>query len=451
MDENNLADDATDKNTYQHLRQQAEEAGASDRHKSSRRLRTPIDTNQDVWAMPIEDINVANPELFKHNLQTEYFTRLRAEAPVHYCSDSQYGPYWSISGYRDIIKIEKDIKTFSSSFEYGGVTLMGTARTARQLPMFIQMDPPDHDGQRQALQPKFAMRSLAEIEALIRQRVCMILDGLPVNEEFNWVEHVSIELTARMLATLLDVPQEDRKLLIHWSDAFGGPDNPEVVPDYGSYLKALAEAGDYFWKLWQDRSKSGGTNDLIAMLAKGEHTKNMDANTFLGNMVLLIVGGSDTTRNSISGSVLALNKFPVEYDKLLQNKALISSMVPEIIRWQTPLAHMRRTATRNVSFGGENIRKGEKVVVWYISGNRDESVIQAPDEFIIDRPRPREHLSFGFGVHRCLGNRLAEMQLRVLWEEITNRNWRIEVCGDPIRVSSCFLRGYHELPVRISA
>jgi cytochrome P450 len=177
----------------------------------------------------------------------------------------------------------------------------------------------------------------------------------------------------------------------------------------------------------------------------------MTPENYLGNVLLLIVGGNDTTRNSMTGGVLALDRNPKEREKLYANPGLIDSMVPEIIRWQTPLAHMCRTAIADAEVGGKTIRKGDKVVMWYISGNRDETAIDRPDDFIIDRERPRQHLSFGFGVHRCVGNRLAEMQLKILWEEIMQRFSRIEVMEEPVRVRSNFVRGYASLPVRIHA
>jgi cytochrome P450 len=172
---------------------------------------------------------------------------------------------------------------------------------------------------------------------------------------------------------------------------------------------------------------------------------------YLGNLILLIVGGNDTTRNSLTGGVLALNQFPAEFDKLKANHDLINSMVPEIIRWQTPLAHMRRIALEDTILNGQKIKKGDKVVMWYISGNRDEDAIEQPNDFIIDREKPRHHLSFGFGIHRCMGNRLGEMQLRVAWEEILKRFDRVEVVGEPKRVISAFVKGYTELPVILHA
>jgi cytochrome P450 len=186
------------------------------------------------------------------------------------------------------------------------------------------------------------------------------------------------------------------------------------------------------------------------MMAHHDATRAMDHDNLLGNIILLIVGGNDTTRNSMTGSVLALNENPDQFAKLRANPALIDTLVPEVIRWQTPLAHMRRTALEDSELGGKAIEKGDRVVMWYVSGNRDEEVIERPDEFIIDRKRPKIHLSFGFGIHRCVGMRLAELQLRIVWEEMLTRFANIEVVGDPKRVYSSFVKGYEALPVRLS-
>ena len=203
----------------------------------------------------------------------------------------------------------------------------------------------------------------------------------------------------------------------------------------------------YFTRLWNERVGQEPGNDLISMLAHGEATRNMPQEEYLGNVLLLIVGGNDTTRNSISGGVLALNENPAEYDKLRADHSLIRNMVSEIIRWQTPLAYMRRTALMDTELGGKHIKQGDKVVMWYASGNRDEDSIERANEFLIDRPNARQHLSFGFGLHRCMGNRLAEMQLTIVWEEIMKRFHKVEVVGEPERVYSSFVKGYTKLPV----
>jgi cytochrome P450 len=278
-----------------------------------------------------------------------------------------------------------------------------------------------------------------------------VLDSLPRNETFNFVDLVSIELTTQMLATLFDFPFEERRKLTRWSDVSTALPKSGVVESAEQRRAEMDECAAYFTRLWNERVNAEPRNDLISMMAHNDATRYMDGDNLMGNIVLLIVGGNDTTRNTMSGSVLALNEHPEQYQKLRDNPALIDTMVPEVIRWQTPLAHMRRTALVDTELGGKKIRKGDRVVMWYVSGNRDEEVIERPNEFIIDRARPRIHLSFGFGIHRCVGMRLAELQLRIVWEEILKRFERIEVVGEPKRVYSSFVRGIESLPVRIPA
>ena len=399
-----------------------------------------------AWSMPIEDINVADPELFRSNTFWPYFERLRKEDPVHYCKEHEFGPYWSVTKYNDIMFVDTNHALFSSE---PSITI-ADPKDDFQLPMFIAMDPPKHDLQRKVVSPIVSPGNLAKLEATIRERVNTIFDGLPVGETFDWVDKVSVELTTQMLATLFDFPWEDRRKLTYWSDiTTAGPASPLFVSEEHRRAQ-LMDCAQYFMGLWNQRvNLTEPGNDLISMLAHGESTRNMSQMEFLGNLVLLIVGGNDTTRNSITGGLLALNENPAEYDKLRADHSLIPNMVSEIIRWQTPLAHMRRNATQDVELGGKQIKKGDKVIMWYVSGNRDEEVIENADKFIIDRPRARQHLSFGFGIHRCVGNRLAEMQLKIVWEEILKRWDRIEVMGEPERIPSSFVKGYATLPVRI--
>jgi cytochrome P450 len=397
--------------------------------------------------IPLDAIDVSRPELFRSNTMWAYFERLRRENPVHYCAHSMYGPYWSVTKYRDIMEVETHHKIFSSE---GGITLRDAPEDF-QLPMFIAMDPPRHDAQRKVVNPIVAPDNLARLEGTIRERAGWILDTLPIGETINWVDRVSIELTTQMLATLFDFPWDDRRKLTRWSDVATAVPGAGIVESEEERRTELLECADYFTRLWNERVNVAPGNDLISMLAHGEATRNMDRMEFLGNLILLIVGGNDTTRNSISGGVLALNETPAEYEKLRANPSLIASMVPEIVRWQTPLAYMRRTALADAQLGGKTIRKGDKIAMWYVSGNRDPEAIENPDAFIIDRPRPRQHLSFGFGIHRCVGNRLAEMQLRIVWEEILKRFSFVEVVGEPVRVFSSFVKGYSELPVRLHA
>jgi cytochrome P450 len=405
---------------------------------------------REVWSMPIDQIDPSRSELFETGAHFEYFRRLRREDPVHYTADSAFGPYWSITKFNDIVAVDTNHQVFSSNRDIA----IGDQRDDFAPPMFITMDPPKHDVQRKIATPAVAPSRLAELEAVIRERAGKILDELPRGETFNWVELVSKELTTQMLATLFDFPWEDRHLLPFWSDTSTTSEITGVTgADEAARERILRECLAYFSRLWQERAAAPPKFDFISLLAHGAETKDMINNPMelLGNLMLLIVGGNDTTRNSISGGLLALNQFPEQFAKVKADRSLIPSMVSEIIRWQSPIAHMRRTALSDIEFGGKQIKKGDKVVMWYVSGNRDDEVIDRADEFIIDRERARHHVAFGFGIHRCMGNRMAELQLRVLWEEILNRFDKVEVVGEPVRVMSNFIQGIAELPVRLPA
>jgi cytochrome P450 len=399
--------------------------------------------------LPLEEFNPGDPDLFRTNSFWPYFARLRREDPVHWCRDSEFGPYWSVTRYADIMAVDTNHQVFSSEAALGGITIRD-ARPDLRRPSFIAMDPPKHDVQRKTVSPIVSPANLQNMEPIIRARAAKILDALPVNETFDWVDRVSIELTTQMLATLFDFPFEERRKLTRWSDVATTLPMPGGLVETEEERQAeLMECLAYFTRLWNERVNEPPRGDLVSMMAHGEATKNMTPEEYLGNIILLIVGGNDTTRNSITGGLLALNQNPAEYDKLRADPGLIVSMVPEIIRWQTPLAHMRRTAVADIELAGKTIRKGDKVVMWYVSGNRDETAIEEPERFIIDRERPRQHLSFGFGIHRCVGNRLAEMQLRIVWEEVLKRFPKIEVVEEPRRVRSSFVKGYEEMLVRI--
>jgi cytochrome P450 len=412
----------------------------------------PTAHQHDAWHTPIEQIDVSRAELYASDSHGPWFARLRRDDPVHYCASSSTGPYWSITRFQDIKFVDTHHDVFSS--EVGGISIADQdAEPEFRIDNFIAMDPPRHDQQRKTVAPSVAPTNLANLEGIIRERVIDILDNLPVGETFNWVDKVSIELTARMLATLFDFPYEERRKLVYWSDVTTS--SPQIMGEAGmpaaQRAAELSECVAAFTRLWQERAAQPPRSDLISMLAHGESTRDMPSRPaeFLGNILLLIVGGNDTTRNSISGGVLGLNRFPEQYARLRAHPELVPNMVAEMIRWQTPVLHMRRTATADVTLGGKTIRKGEKVVMWYISGNRDESVFDDADRLIIDRPNARQHVAFGYGIHRCMGNRLAEMQLRVLWEEIPQRFHTVELVGEPRRLPNNFIRGIADLPVRL--
>ena len=406
-----------------------------------------------AYGTALEDLDVSDPHLWPEQKMWPIFERLRNEDPLHYCREGwtsperpadmePIGPYWSVTRYEDIMAIDTDHHRFSSE---PAIVLPDPAEDF-PLPMFIAMDQPKHDIQRKTVAPIVASNSLSQVSTLIRERTRFVLDGLPIDEPFNWVDKVSIELTTMMLATLFDFPFEDRRKLTRWSDVTTAGPETGIVESEEQRRAELMECAAYFMDLWQQRIGGEG-HDLITMLANGENTRNMDPAEYLGNLLLLIVGGNDTTRNSMSGSVYSSHLFPDEWNKVRADRDLIPNTVAEVIRWQTPLAYMRRTALEDVEMHGKTIRAGDKVAMWYVSGNRDERKFENPNALIVDRPNARNHVSFGFGIHRCFGNRLAEMQLQILWEEMLSRFSRIEVVEEPSRNISSFVKGYTHMDV----
>ena len=406
-----------------------------------------------AYDVPIEEVNPLNAHLFLEDRWQEHFARLRAEDPVHFNELETSGRYWSITKYDDVRTVDGDWETYSSA---SGITLGLSVEKMRgevlpqQLTPFIAMDPPTHTEQRKTVRGVSAPSNLRNIEPMIRERTAALLDSLPEDEAFDWVDTVSIELTTLMLATLFDFPMEDRRKLTRWSDiVFAIPGPGGVVETQQQKIDELFECVAYFEKLWDERRGQAGF-DLVTMLANGEHTKDMSAFEHLGNLLLLIVGGNDTTRNTMTGSVYGLHKFPENFEKLKADPSLVEKFVPEVIRWQTPLAYMRRTATKDTVLNGKEIKKDDQLLMWYISANMDEDVFDNPEVLDIDRENADRQLSFGYGIHFCMGSRVAELQLRVLWEEMLKRFETIEVLAEPERVFSSFVHGYASMPVKVT-
>jgi cytochrome P450 len=405
----------------------------------------------EAYATPLDQFHVADSRLFRSDTLWPWFERLRAEDPVHYTAESEFGPYWSVTKHRDIIAVDSNHAVFSSCSTNGGIAI-DDGYGPQEQSNFIALDPPMHDEQRKVVAPMFTSASINALEPIIRERAAKILDELPRGEEFDFVDKVAIELTSQMLATLMDFPFDERRKLTRCSDLILAQPEPGGIVDSEEQRQVeLFQILTPFTAMWDERRAAPPRDDILSMLAHGEATYRDDPQAYMGNIILMIVAGSDTTRHSITGGLLALNQNPDQYAKLRANPALIESLVPEVVRWQSPVAHMRRTALEDAEIGDKRIKKGDKVVMWYVSGNRDGDVIPDPDRFIIDRERPRTHVGFGFGIHRCVGNRLAEMQLRVMWEEVLERFPFIEVTGEPRRMNSNFVKGYEAMPVRIAA
>ncbi|WP_145120608.1 cytochrome P450 [Sphingomonas panaciterrae] len=403
-------------------------------------------------AETVDPFDVSRPELYRDDTWRAPFAKLRAEAPVHYVPDSEFGAYWSVSTYKPIVEVESLPDLYSS--EAGGITIANFDAddpNAVRMPMFIARDRPVHTAQRRTVAPAFTPSEMTRMAADIRHRTEEVLDRLPWGEGFDWVDTVSIELTTGMLAILFDFPWEDRRKLTFWSDWAG---DIEIIKNdelRQQRLMHMYECGSYFRRLWNERVDKPLQPDLISMMIHSDAMREMDDNEFIGNLILLIVGGNDTTRNTMSGLAYGLDKYPDQRAKLEADPSLIPNAVSELIRWQTPLAHMRRTATRDTELMGQQIKAGDKLALWYISGNRDESVFgEDADALVVDRPNARRHLAFGHGIHRCVGARLAELQIGILLEEMAKRRMRVNVTGAPERVSACFVHGYRRLPVELS-
>ncbi|MDQ0349644.1 cytochrome P450 [Ancylobacter vacuolatus] len=403
----------------------------------------------DLLHLPIDAIDVAQPELFRQGLAPRYFERLRREAPVHYCANGLFGAYWSITQHRDIEAIELDSETFSSDHLNGGITITSSPADPQFFPSFIAMDPPRHGEQRKVVAPAFAPDRRRFLADQLRLWSEEILDQLPTGETFDWVDRVSIELTARTLALLLGYPQERCRDLIRWSEAMVALPGSPAFPTLADKMRVMQECFAAFDAIWEERLKDPSGDDLISRLASGAQTRGMSRAELHGTLLLLIAGGNESSRSAITASIVAFDRFPEELTKLRKRPELISGLTPEILRWQTPIAHMRRTAMRDVTLGDRTIRKGDKVVLWYLSGNRDEGVFERAERFDLGRPNARRHLSFGAGIHRCVGARVADLQIKILWEELLKRFERIEVCHPPVRSASTFIHGYTELVVKI--
>lgn len=410
-------------------------------------------TTLDRTISTIDPIDVTRPELFAEDRWQEPFRKLRAEAPIQYVPGSKFGPYWSVTTYKPIVHIESLPKIFSSSWQRGGITLAIEPNSARpderRLPQFISMDPPQHASQRRTVAPSFGPSEVAAMKVEAQARTGALLDTLPIGEPFDWVQRVSIELTTGMLAKLFDFPWDDRDKLTAWSDAGGNID--AIVADGGWvwFNGVMDEMGTAFAELWQQRSAEPG-KDLLSVMLQSEAMSQMDPVEFIGNLVLLIVGGNDTTRNSMTAYAYGLAQFPEERAKLEADPDLIPNAVQELIRWQTPLSYMRRTVVEDTEIEGVRMKKDDVVVLWYLSANRDESVFKDADRIIVDRQNARRHLSFGYGIHRCVGARVADLQLVTLLEEMAKRRLRVNVLAEPARVPASFVHGYTKLMVELS-
>jgi len=400
--------------------------------------------------------DVSRSDIYLNDTWGPMFAEMRANAPVNKVVGTPYGDYWNVVTHKAVLHVESLPEQFSSSWQHGGITIADPPTdippevlAERQLPMFIAMDRPEHTGQRRTVAPAFTPAEIVRLDHEIRRRTADLLDSLPIGEQFDWVDKVSIELTTGMLAILFGFPWDDRRLLTFWSDWAGDVELGLARELADTRFDILHEMAQYFGRLWMERTGKAPSPDLISMMIHSPAMNHMSPQEFMGNLVLLIVGGNDTTRNTMSGIIHALHTFPDQREILENDASLIPNTVQECLRFVTPLAHMRRTATIDTELFGQQIAAGDKVVMWYLSANRDATVFENPDKLIVTRPNARRHLSFGHGIHRCVGARLAELQLRVLLEEMHKRRMRVHVTGEVERVRANFVHGFRRMEVTV--
>ena len=400
-----------------------------------------------MTARALTPVDVSDAALYTEDRWREPFAQLRRDAPVSWREDSPYGGYWSVVSHALIQEVELDPATWSS--QVGNITIAEGVAGA-EFPNFIAMDPPRHTEQRRVVAAAFTPSQMALREKQVRARTRELFDALPVGETFDWVDRVSVPVTIAMLAIVLDFPWDERMSLRKWSDMASNV-SPEVMTEEYS-AQFFAEMGVMlarFDALLEARRLEEPADDLLSRMIHSEAMGNLTALERIANIALLIVGGNDTTRNSISGFVDALDRYPDQLARLRADPSLIPNAAQEIIRWQSPVTHMRRTMTRDVELAGQSLKAGEKIVLWYLAANRDEAVFADAERFDVGRENARRHLGFGHGIHRCVGARLAEIQICTVIEEIIQRGWRIVPQEAPNRLASPFLHGITAYPVRI--
>ena len=400
---------------------------------------------------PINPYDVSETGIYVHDTWREPFAQLRRDMPISWRPESPFGPYWSVVTHELVQETELRHDVFSSRWDMGNITIAESVN-GEGFPNFIAQDPPIHTAQRRVIAPAFSPSQMQKLDVQVKARTKQLLDGLPVGESFDWVERVSIPQTLGMLCILFDMPFDEWRDIKRWSDWASGVSAENLSEEYRmQFLAQMGEMLARFDRELEDRRAKPPTDDLLSRMVHSEAMGHMEPMERIANIALLIVGGNDTTRNSMSALVEAFHKYPEQLERLRTDPSLMPNAAQEIIRWQSPVTHMRRTALADTELGGQTIRQGEKIVMWYISANRDERVFADAERFDVGRENARRHVGFGHGIHRCVGARLAESQLAMLIGELASRNWRIVPEGEASRLPSPFLHGFTSMPVRIEA
>lgn len=397
--------------------------------------------------------DLKDPGLYEAGVPWEAFKTLRKEDPVHWNPESDGAGFWAVTRHADIVEVSRQPLLFSSAYENGGhrifneneVGLTGAGDTAIGIP-FISRDPPIHTRYRKFVMPALAPGRLGDIEARIRDRVRLLVDEIPMGQTVNLVPALSAPLPLMTLAELLGVSINLWPKLYDWTNAFVGEDDPEFRQSPEAMGATLGEFFEFAQELFQAR-RAEPTGDIASLLANAEiDGEPVPFRDFVANLILVLVGGNETTRNSLSHTVAALSANPDQWDAIRADRDVLKTAAPEMVRFASPVMHMRRTAMEDTTVGGRPVRKGDKVVLWYISANRDEEVFPDADKFLVDR-KGAQHVGFGAGQHVCVGSRLAEMQLRIAFDLLADRVRSFEVQAPPRRFRSNFINGLKNLDV----
>jgi cholest-4-en-3-one 26-monooxygenase len=398
-----------------------------------------------------EDIDLNNPDTYVQRVPHDAFRWMRKESPVHFQPDNARARgYWAITRYEDVVTISKDPGRFSSY--RGGTNIEDYPEEELSLIRLIMlnMDPPQHGKFRRLVSQGFTPLVTSFLEPRVRAVTTEILDRIAQRGEADFVRTVAAELPLQVIAELLGIPDTDRDKLFDWSNRLIGFDDPEFQTSHEDGKIAAMEMWMYANQLAEERQGNADGHDLVSILMRGEvDGEKLTVQEFDSFFLVLAVAGNETTRNLVSGGMLALMEHPEERARLLANLSLVPSAVEEMLRWVTPVMHFRRTATCDAEIRGQKIREGDKVVMFYPSANRDENVFHDAERFDVGRS-PNEHLAFGVGEHFCLGSNLARLEIRVLFEELLRRFPDMELAGPAARLRSSFINGIKRMPVRFT-
>ena len=407
------------------------------------------------------DITLADLDLFADGAPWAVFDELRAEDPVHWnVEEAPNHGFWSVMAYRDIVEVLRDTDTYSS--EIGAVSLEELDERQMEIRRsMLETDGERHRALRKLLQPEFTPRALADYETFLRGLTATTLDNALPQGEFDFVAEVAADFPIRVLAQMLDVPEADIPQLIKWGNRMVGNTDPEHADvlanseesdqyrDLPFRSPAALEVFNYGFELAAKRKGGNGT-DLVSKLVNQVPSDGipLDDRDFRNFFLLLVIAGNETTRHTITHTMRNLMDNPQAVALLRENPGLIPWAVEEFLRYASPIYHFRRTARRDAVLGGKNIKAGDKVVVWFGSGNRDSTMFDDPYEFDVTR-NPNEHMTFGRGgPHMCLGNSLARIEIQIMFEDLLSRPYDIEYNGEIEYLRSNLVHGIKRFPVK---